>query len=165
MEVLADIQRWYSAQCDGEWEHEFGLRIQTLDNPGWSIQINLADTLLEDQPFQEVSADDGNGMWLSCRVEDGSFRGLGDPSQLSRILETFLAWAKMMPDWLALPKEDEQANQAMEDKAFWSCLGEELGPELCRSVGCVHKRIALSVFCRQHHFEAIKKRAYPFDVT
>jgi hypothetical protein len=163
MEILADIQRWYNAQCDGEWEHEFGLKIETLDSPGWLVKIDLADTLLENQPFEPVDIKEEHGKWLSCHVEKSVFRGLGDPSQLSQILNTFLAWAKMMPDWLALPDESKEANQIAEDKDFWSRLGEEIGPETCRSLGCTNKRVAYSVFCKQHHFEAINNRPYIVD--
>ncbi|GHB54781.1 hypothetical protein GCM10010331_48120 [Streptomyces xanthochromogenes] len=33
--VLDRLQSWYSAQCNGDWEHEWGIKIDTLDNPGW----------------------------------------------------------------------------------------------------------------------------------
>ena len=165
MKILEDIQRWYAAQCDGDWEHNFGLSIQTMDNPGWSVKVNLEDTLLENLPFEAVYVGDGSGIWLSCHVKKCFFVGYGDPSQLSRILEIFLTWAKTVPDWLAIPELDEGVVQAAEDKVFWSLLGEEIGPELCRVAGCEHKRITLSVLCRQHHFESIKKRLYLSDVA
>src|SRR5687768_6013127 len=38
------LANWYAAQCDDEWEHEFGIRLQTLDNPGWNLQIDLVGT-------------------------------------------------------------------------------------------------------------------------
>ena len=160
MEILEDVQRWYAAQCDGDWEHGFGLSISTLDNPGWSVRINLEETLLENLPFEPVSVDNGSGIWLSCRVDNKLFVGHGDPSQLSRILEIFLTWAKTVPDWLAIPDIDEAALQAAKDKNFWALLGREIGPEPCRVEGCTHKRITLSIFCRQHHFESVKKRPY-----
>ncbi len=34
MDLLTWVQRWYLDQCDGEWEHEWGVKIDTLDNPG-----------------------------------------------------------------------------------------------------------------------------------
>lgn len=30
------LQKWYKSQCDGDWEHEYGIKIETVDNPGWS---------------------------------------------------------------------------------------------------------------------------------
>ena len=44
---------------------------------------------------------------------------------------------------------------------------EKLGPEdltkPCRRENGNRGAVKLSVFCRQHHFENIRKRAYPFD--
>lgn len=48
-----------------------------------------------------------------------------------------------------------------EDLAFLASLGEEISPDTCRKAECAHKRIALSVFCRSHHFEMIKGRRRP----
>jgi hypothetical protein len=35
MDEIRELQQWYLAQCDGDWEHEWGVQIGTLDNPGW----------------------------------------------------------------------------------------------------------------------------------
>lgn len=31
--ALTRLQRWYSSVCDGDWEHQFGVNVSTLDNP------------------------------------------------------------------------------------------------------------------------------------
>jgi hypothetical protein len=46
---LSILEKWYSGQCNGEWEHGSGVHISTIDNPGWSASIGLHDT-----PKQEV---------------------------------------------------------------------------------------------------------------
>jgi hypothetical protein len=28
------VEDWYAARCDGDWEHEFGVRLVTLDTRG-----------------------------------------------------------------------------------------------------------------------------------
>ncbi|MBJ7330653.1 MAG: hypothetical protein JHC95_12210 [Solirubrobacteraceae bacterium] len=38
---LRHLEAWYLAQCDGDWEHEFGVSIETLDNPCWRMRIDL----------------------------------------------------------------------------------------------------------------------------
>ncbi len=101
--LIAWLQNWYAAQCDGDWEHSYGVQIETLDNPGWYVVINLADTPLEDATFQGVdesyrSEDD----WVDCRLvekhprEDGVrgpyFAGAGGPHNLSEILHIFREW-------------------------------------------------------------------------
>jgi hypothetical protein len=30
---------WYTKQCNGDWEHSYGIRIDTIDNPGWSLTL------------------------------------------------------------------------------------------------------------------------------
>lgn len=44
---------WYSQRCDGDWEHSYGFKIDTLDNPGVSFQVDLRETYLESVPFEE----------------------------------------------------------------------------------------------------------------
>ena len=41
MDELQLLQEWYVAQCDGDWEHSYGVKIDTLDNPGWSLKVDL----------------------------------------------------------------------------------------------------------------------------
>lgn len=31
-DVWTWLQMWYVAQCDDEWEHAYGIKIETLDN-------------------------------------------------------------------------------------------------------------------------------------
>ena len=47
MDTLAWIENWYQSQCHGDWEHDYGIKIETLDNPGWRVVIDLAGTELE----------------------------------------------------------------------------------------------------------------------
>lgn len=49
--MLQWIQEWYKSNCDGYWEHMYGVKIDTLDNPGWIVHIDLIDTPLEQKEF------------------------------------------------------------------------------------------------------------------
>ena len=55
MNILARLQTWYARQCNGEWEHSFGINIQSCDNPGWWVKINLVGTPLQQQAFTEIA--------------------------------------------------------------------------------------------------------------
>ena len=35
------IEKWYKGNCNGDWEHSYGITIETLDNPGWDFTIDL----------------------------------------------------------------------------------------------------------------------------
>jgi hypothetical protein len=99
MNTLARLQTWYSHQCNGEWEHSSGVIIQSCDNPGWWIKINLIGTPLLTHAFTEIAEGVDaqrfalGSHWLSCRIENGTWHGAGDETKLERILEVFLAWA------------------------------------------------------------------------
>jgi len=98
--MLEELENWYRAQCNGDWEHSYGVEISTLDNPGWIVKINLADTDLERRPFRELSY--GTGVdskpidedWLVCKVENNIFHGAGGPSKLRELIRVFLDWAQ-----------------------------------------------------------------------
>lgn len=94
MDVLKELNKWFESNCDGDWEHSYGIKIETLDNPGWIVYINLYDTYLDDAPFEEIAIDNGENDWLSCKVKDYIFIGMGDTKKLETILEIFLQWQK-----------------------------------------------------------------------
>ena len=91
---LEAMQEWYDANCDGEWEHEFGIRIENVDNPGWTVSIPIAETTLEGRPFDRVQWKRSRNDWLICRVEELTFVGDGGSKNLTDILGTFLEWAQ-----------------------------------------------------------------------
>ncbi len=95
MNVLPELQRWYESQCNEDWEHQYGVKIDTLDNPGWSVIIDLDDTDLEGKPFQTVEDLEPERDWIKCWVEDTKFNGVGGPLKLEEILQTFLKWVKV----------------------------------------------------------------------
>ena len=82
------IQEWYKNQCNGDWEHEYGVKIETLDNPGWIVSIDLVDTFL--QGFEYQYSKKGEEDWIEL-VSDGEvFRGAGDFLKLDEILDKFI---------------------------------------------------------------------------
>jgi immunity protein 53 of polymorphic toxin system len=101
---LTWLMEWYVAQCDGDWEHRFGLEIGTLDNPGWSLAIDLNGTPWEARPFDSVSHNvseeeveqgpSGEKNWWVCNVEDNSFKAFGGPRDLPAMIAVFRQWAE-----------------------------------------------------------------------
>ena len=87
------LQDWYAAQCDGDWEHAYGVEIRTLDNPGWTVAVDLSGTTMEGARFDEVDERwRSEGDWIDCRVEGDRFRGAGGPRNLLEILRVFREW-------------------------------------------------------------------------
>jgi hypothetical protein len=87
--LLTRLQSWYITNCDDVWEHQLGVSIATLDNPGWIVKINLLDTCLQELRY-EKQFDNGTFDWLFIKVTEKVFEATGDPSKLTIILKTFL---------------------------------------------------------------------------
>lgn len=90
--MIQALQKWYLAHCNGDWEHDFGIVIETLDNPGWSVRIDLAGTVMEDVPYPSVETSDGDTVWLVCELRDGQWQGHCGPLQLEQVLSEFFTW-------------------------------------------------------------------------
>lgn len=100
MEILEWIQQWYQSQCDEDWEHDYGIKILTLDNPGWSVTIDLAGTALEaleipyklvegPETYVDVFGTTQTSNWYGFSVKEAQFDAIGDPTKLRFLLETF----------------------------------------------------------------------------
>ncbi len=117
MSVLDDIQNWYASNCDDYWEHNFGVQIVTLDNPGWDVTIDLEGTNLDGRKFETFESETSEERWIHCRVEENKFRGFGDETKLEEILKFFLDWAKSEnEDWLNPLKKNSDSKQFEEIK-------------------------------------------------
>ncbi|KUL23378.1 Imm53 family immunity protein [Streptomyces regalis] len=87
--ALAGLVRWYRSQCDGDWEHEYGVRLASLDNPGWHIEVDLLETDAEGRLMPKRRTDDGQGKWLVAWSDGEMFRASCDPGSLPEMLGLF----------------------------------------------------------------------------
>lgn len=94
MNALTELQKWYVSNCNGHWEHDYGITIGTLDNPGWLIKIDLVGTNLEGCPFPSVKIENSGADWYVCDVVANHFEGYGDSNKLELLIIIFLTWAK-----------------------------------------------------------------------
>jgi hypothetical protein len=94
MDVLDWLARWYEAQCDGDWEHGFGPAINTIDNPGWSLKIDLIGTDCDGRVLERITHNyEHETDWWACWTEGNAFHGAGGPLHLRSLLEAFRDWA------------------------------------------------------------------------
>jgi elongation factor P hydroxylase len=89
------LQEWYKNQCDGDWEHEYGIKIETVDNPGWYITINLIGTEHENIPFEPVNINNGSNEWFFCVVRNKNFEASCDPKSLTKVITVFREWVSI----------------------------------------------------------------------
>jgi hypothetical protein len=99
------LQQWYSAQCDGEWEHGLAITIETIDNPGWSVKICVEGTELASAQFEPMKTEVSETDWILCRVAERKqgrlsspnyrrFEGFGGALNLPDIIKVFRTWAE-----------------------------------------------------------------------
>jgi len=94
--MIKELENWYLSNCNEEWEHKFGVIIETLDNPGWKVTIDLKGTKLENENFKAIENTEPETEWTVCKVEDKKFVGYGRPKELNNILKIFIDWAKLI---------------------------------------------------------------------
>jgi Immunity protein 53 len=95
VDLLTRLTRWYAAQCNGDWEHTYGITLETVDNPGWHFKVDLTDTDLSDRAFHEISEHQGGDEnAFLCRVKDRAFDCFCAPHRLHEVISIFLRWAE-----------------------------------------------------------------------
>jgi hypothetical protein len=89
IEILNWLQSWYQSQCDGDWEHSYGIKIDTVDNPGWFITIDLDETKWSDLEIESELIEKNKDDWFFYKIKESKFKASGDPSKLDLLLKTF----------------------------------------------------------------------------
>ncbi len=85
---------WYDIQCNDDWEHSYGIVVKSLDNPGWSISIDIRDTDLEEKKFEKVCIERSEKDWFLCKIQNGSFQAHCSTFNLIEVFKSFKHWAE-----------------------------------------------------------------------
>lgn len=89
---LFALEQWYANQCDGEWERGSGIRIETLDNPGWQVHISLRHTRKRKAAQEKVRIDRTETDWIHYWVDRGEFHIACGAKNLSEAIDIFVRW-------------------------------------------------------------------------
>lgn len=89
MDVFKWLQEWYQSHCDGDWEHQYGVSITTIDNPGWYLVVDLIYTEFQDLELEIQNFDISESDWYGFKVSKGKFEAFGDPSKLEILVLKF----------------------------------------------------------------------------
>jgi hypothetical protein len=87
--ILQWLEDWYSGNCNEDWEHSFGIKIDTLDNPGWIVVIDLEDTKYKGITSEPKSFSNSEDDWYEYKVENKKYTAAGDKHKLRILLESF----------------------------------------------------------------------------
>lgn len=86
--------QWFDRHCDGDWEHQYGIELETLDNPGWSLKITIQETELQDKQFEEIAIERSESDWIFCKTNKGFFEGNCGVHNLPELIQNFREWAE-----------------------------------------------------------------------
>lgn len=87
VDTLRRLQEWFSSQCDGDWEHSYGVRVETLDNPGWTVRVDLTGTLNEGLKVKRViDRGEESGAWIQCWADGATLDVACGPKMLDEAL-------------------------------------------------------------------------------
>lgn len=85
--MLQELMNWYISHCDGEWEHGYGITIETLDNPGWAVKLTGASGK-QDFCFKREEGE----RWVYIKTTASEFKGYGDEHSLIELLSMATKW-------------------------------------------------------------------------
>lgn len=87
--IINWLQTWYFQQCDGDWEHEYGIKIYTIDNPGWAVKIDLNGTRWEFLDMDRKRHEKSETDWYDYQIKNGVYAAYGDPHKLRDLIVAF----------------------------------------------------------------------------
>ncbi len=89
MEIIDWIQNWFKENCDGKWEQGEGILINTLENPGWEVEIDISNTSIANIDLSWILNENGKHDWYGVKIENQKFNASGDAGKLEFLLNLF----------------------------------------------------------------------------
>jgi Immunity protein 53 len=92
---LGALQAWFAAHCDGNWEQEYGVTIETVEEPGWELRVDLVGTRLEGTVLGRQAVARAAEDWCEMWCDGYTFYAVGGPHDLDELLRSFVSFAEL----------------------------------------------------------------------
>ena len=89
MEITDWIQNWFKNNCDGDWEKAEVILINTTENPGWEVEIDISNTSIANMNINWILNENGAQDWYGVKIENQKFNATGDSGKLKFLLGLF----------------------------------------------------------------------------
>jgi len=89
---ISVLEKWYLDRCNGDWEHSWGISIETLDNPGWMMKVSSRETRAETRVLERTRIERSRDDWIEYRVAENHFQAACGPLNLSEAIQIFINW-------------------------------------------------------------------------
>ena len=70
--ALQLVEEWFKRKCDGNWEHQFGVTLESTDDPGWAVTLDMDMTPVDLDAVPGWR--EGAGSKVGVRMFDGKVR-------------------------------------------------------------------------------------------
>lgn len=90
------LQSWFKQHCNGDWEHQHGLEVGTLDNPGWRIAVDLEGTALAGRTLDRRVVERSEDDWYQAWSDGSQFHVAAGPGNLAEAIDTFRRFAEQV---------------------------------------------------------------------
>jgi hypothetical protein len=88
--IFKKITEWYISQCDGDWEHAYGIKIETTANAGWLVICDLQFTNLQSSELPLTQSNNSKNDWYNIKIDKMKFIAGGDLNKLEFLLNEFI---------------------------------------------------------------------------
>jgi hypothetical protein len=90
--ALVWLQRWFADACDGEWERTRGVHVDQLDNPGWTLKIDLTGTRWAGRTTARQLVERDEHSWLGIKSTRDVYEAVCGPLDLVWAIDSFREW-------------------------------------------------------------------------
>lgn len=84
------LEDWYAFNCDGDWEHSYGVTFIMKEHTGWSVAINVSNMIFSETNDSSKIICTPNNDNEQYQLNDGYFYGDTDSNNLSSLLDVFI---------------------------------------------------------------------------
>ncbi|MFA7435684.1 MAG: Imm53 family immunity protein [Bacilli bacterium] len=83
------MNKWFKIHCDGDWKHDDGVKLETMDNPGWILRVFIWNTNLENIEFKTIDKEVDELNFINCEIKEDFFIGYCGVDNLEEMLSIF----------------------------------------------------------------------------
>lgn len=89
---LEALMSWYAGNCDGDWEHSYGVKIEAPERGGWELEADLLDTAHATDALPRTESRCSDTDWTAVEIRDGVYRAAGGDCTLLELVSGLTAF-------------------------------------------------------------------------
>ena len=91
--MLDQLGTWFAAQCNGEWENQYGVTIATQEDGSWLLRVDLVGTPLAGDELARDLIARSEKDWVEVWSDGFTFTAAGGGDNLGELSAAFARFA------------------------------------------------------------------------